>query len=859
MVFPRQRIAQRFFCLLLAMCGHVAAAAAATAAVTAPDDALSVAIAAQPLPQALDAFADATGLQLIYVAELAQGRRSRPAPSGLKPSAALAALLEGTGLDFVFLNSRTVKIFANPTPEHADASIIGKPGSLAAASSTAELEEVVVTADKREEAIGAVPISVAVLSADQMDAMGVKNISDIAALVPGLQFNFESDFGPGVLTNIAIRGISTGTGSPTIGIYIDDVPIQASLNVFRNAYPLTFDLARVEVLRGPQGTLFGTSALNGAIRYITTDASVSEFSGLSRLEVAGTQQGGTSVEVGAAGGGPIVPDVLGARISAWYQSRGGYIDRIDPFDNATIDNDANRSTSRALRLGFALEPTETLRIVPSVAYQAVDLHDSPAFYTPISDPDEGLFQSAKLLRQPYQDTFTLSSLKIQQRFANLELTDVMAYFDRTATAIYDETNAACVQYFGSCGNPLGPAYPSSYLQAVPDVLAQQQSAFSQELRLASTAADARASWVAGLFYWRTHQNGTADAYAITAPTTPGIYSATRYFAAEISAFGQVYWTPFARWRIGIGTRRGWARGDSTGFETGFATAGTQSSQTVGSFKPLPATPRFDLSYNAEGSNMLYIAVAKGARAGGNNNPALCDGTEVPGSFGSDAIWNYELGAKDLLFDRRLQITTSVFVIRWNGIQESIADDCNNHFTTNAGAATSAGFDLAADALLTEQLRLHLALGLTDAHYDRTVFTIDGQVVADRGTAIGALPSVPSPWTGTVSAQYRRPLTSDVTGYVAADDIVASRNPGPFTENDPRATSYSPGFRADPATNRLNVRFGLIRSNLEIRLSLDNALNSSPILQLNSDAPGSPLWYAYTFRPRTIGLSCDWKH
>jgi outer membrane receptor protein involved in Fe transport len=855
MVFPSRRIAQGLVGIVLAACAHTTQAAAAAA----PDAALPVAIAAQPLPQALDAFADATGLQLIYVAELAQGRTSRSVSPGLKPPAALARMLEGTGLDFVFLNSRTVKIFATPRRAPAQDALSQERSPEGAGSSTAELEQVVVTADKREEAIGAVPISVAVLSADQLDAMGVKNISDIASLTPGLQFNFESDFGPGVLTNIAIRGISTGTGSPTIGIYVDDVPIQASLNVFRNAYPLTFDLARVEVLRGPQGTLFGTSALNGAIRYITNDASVSEFSGLSRLEVAGTQQGGTRVEVGAAGGGPIVPDLLGGRISAWYQSDGGYIDRIDPFDNATIDKDANRSTSRAVRLGFDLEPTETLRIVPSVAYQAVDLHDSPAFYTPLSNPDRGLFLSGKLLRQPYQDTFTLSSLKIQQRFANLELTGVTAYFDRTATAIYDETNSACVQYFGSCGNPLGPAYPSSYLQAVPDVLAQQQSAFSQELRLASTASDARVSWVAGLFYWRTHQNGTADAYAITAPTTPGIYSATRYFAGEISAFGQVYWTPFARWRIGIGARRGWVRGDSTGFQTGFATAGPQSSQTVGTFQPLPATPRFDLSYNAEGLNMLYIAVAKGARAGGDNNTARCDDTEVPASFGSDAIWNYELGAKDLLFDRRLQITTSVFVIRWDGIQESIADDCNNHFTTNAGAATSSGFDLAADALLTEQLRLHLALGLTDAHYDRTVFTIGGQVVADRGTAIGALPSVPSPWSGTVSAQYRRPLTPDVVGYMAADDIFASHNPGPFTENDPRATSYSPGFRADPATNRLNLRLGLIRSSLDIRLSLDNVLNSAPILQLNSDAPGSSLWYAYTFRPRTLGLSCDWKY
>ena len=232
---------------------------------------------------------------------------------------------------------------------------------------------------------------------------------------------------------------------------------------------------------------------------------------------------------------------------------------------------------------------------------------------------------------------------------------------------------------------------------------------------------------------------------------------------------------------------------------------------------------------------------------------------MPSSFGSDAIWNYELGAKDLLFERRLQIAASLYLIRWDGIQEHVTDACGNGYTTNAGAATSGGFDLAADALLTQELRVHLALGLTDAHYDRTVLTNGGAVIVDRGTAIGSLPSVASPWTGTVSAEYRRPLTPVVVGYAAADDIFASHNPGPFTENDPRAASYSPGFRADPATNRLDLRLGWVRSSIEIRFSVQNVLNSTPVLHLDSDAIGSTLYYAYTVRPRTLALSSDWRY
>ncbi|MFI4879048.1 MAG: TonB-dependent receptor domain-containing protein [Steroidobacterales bacterium] len=848
------QITLRLLGLVLALFIHTTAVPAEPP----PNAPVSVEIPAQPLTRALDVFASATGLQLIYVSELAEGRTSRPVPPGLGPSAALARLLAGTGLDFVFLNSRTVKIFATPPPTARASYLVQKPKPAAAPPPAGELEEVLVTSDKRAEPLGTVPISVAVLSQNDMEAMGVKGISDIAAFTPGLQFDFDSEFGPGLLTNIAIRGIIADKGAPTTGIYIDDVPIQASLNVFRNAYPVTFDLAQVEVLRGPQGTLFGSSALSGAVRFITNEASLSEFSARSHLEVSSTQQGGTSLEIGAAAGGPIVPDRFGARISAWYRSDGGYLDRIDPFTSAVVDPNTNRSTSKAVRLGLTIEPTDTLRIVPSVTYQSVDRHDTSSFYTPLSDPGDGLLRSGNLLRQPYEDTFTLSSVKVQQSLGAVDLTGVTAYFDRSAAATDDETSGACAQYFGGCGNPLGPAYPTSYSQAVPNLLAQHHNAFSQELRLSSAAPAARFSWVAGVFYWKTRQNGTANAYQITAPDVQGIYSATRYLYAEISAFGQVYWTPSPRWRLGIGTRRGWAREDAMDIESGFANNSPPFSASIGPFKPLPATPRFDLSYNVDENNMLYIAVAKGARPGAANAPAQCDGIADPTSYTSDAIWNYELGAKNLLFERRLQLAASVFLIRWDAVQEHLNDACGTGYTTNAGSARSTGFDLAAEALLTERLHLRLALGLTDGHHDSTVLTAGGQVVVDRGSAIGVLPTVASPWTGTVSVQYRRPLTSVLEGYVAADDIFSSHNPGPFTESDPRAVSYSPGIQSDPATNRLNVRAGVVRSNLEVRLWVENALNSLPVLHLESDAAGSSLYYAYTSRPRTVGLSADWK-
>jgi iron complex outermembrane recepter protein len=124
--------------------------------------------------------------------------------------------------------------------------------------------------------------------------------------------------------------------------------------------------------------------------------------------------------------------------------------------------------------------------------------------------------------------------------------------------------------------------------------------------------------------------------------------------------------------------------------------------------------------------------------------------------------------------------------------------------------------------------------------------------------VGALPSVPAPWTGALFTQYRQPLSGTVTAYVSADDLFASHNSGPFTESNPNAVSYAPDFHADPATNRLNLRLGLLRGGLDLRLSLDNALNSTPTLHQNSDLNGSSLNYAYTFRPRTFGLVATWR-
>jgi iron complex outermembrane recepter protein len=805
---------------------------------------LSAPIGAQPLPQALAAFSELSHLQVVYVSQITAGKMSQAVSPGSSTAQSLTRLLQGTGLSFLFLNERTVEIF-----ERRESSA-GTRVDLPAA-----LQEIFVTATKRSEVLRTVPMSISVLPAAEMDAAGIKDIGGIAAVTTGIEFDASSQFGPGILTNLAIRGISADKGDATTGIYVDDTPIQSASSTFGNAYPLTFDLAQVEVLRGPQGVLFGRNAEGGAIRFVTNEPSTTADSLLYRAEFSSTERGGFGYEVGVAGGAPIVEGTLGARASVWYRRDGGYIDRIDPFTGAILDADANHAGSEAVRLALAFEPNDALRIVPSVSYQSVKLHDTPIFYVDASRLAASSLDNGKLLRQPSVDSFTLGSIKLTQGLPGANLTSITSFFDRAARATVDTTNVAGAVYFGGYGNPLGPAYPSSYANAIPSLVSVHQIDYLEEVRLTSANPVARLTWLGGLFYSKQRENIFQDIYAIVAPTVPGILSDEDASSTEISAFGQARWSFTSRLSLGAGMRIGRFRTEGIERSAGFANPGAAPIATASGHEHLPPTPRFDLTYQWDSQNFFYAAIAKGFRNGGSNGtpPRACPANTYAKTFAPDSVWSFEVGAKNQLFDHRLQLNVSVYDIHWNDIQEHVDDICLNGFTTNSGAARSTGFDLDAEAVLTNRLRVSMAVGMVDVRYTRTVANADGTLIVDRGTQVGGVPSVPAPWSGTVTARYEWPLEAG-TAYVRIENTVHSHNPGPFSEWDPRNINYSPRLRADPATDMLNLNIGLHRTCADLKFFVTNALNRLPLLQASVDAVGSSLSYAYTLRPRTVGVA-----
>jgi len=699
------------------------------------------------------------------------------------------------------------------------------------------------------------------MTAADMEQSGVKSLSEVAAVTPGVEFDNVSTFGPN-LWNVAIRGVNSTAGASTTGIYIDDTPIQTRIlpdSDIGQPLPLTFDLNRVEVDRGPQGTLFGSGAEGGTMRFISNEPGMNAWSGLVHSEIAATEYGGPSYETGVAGGGGLVPDVIGVRASAWYRHDGGYVDRVDPLDGSTVDADSNGSTSKSARVAVAIAPNDSLKLTTSVSYQSLAVHDTGTYYESLSDPNSGVFKNGRLLAQPFDDTFYLPSLKIEADLGFASLTSITSYFHRNAFALYDVTNELGA-LTGGFGNPLGPELPTSYADASPSPITKYQATATQEVRLASHDANARVTWVTGLFYSHAQQ---ADTVNVTAPflqaPEPVLYLDQGITDTQYAAFGQVDAKFLEHFRASVGVRVARVQYDAFQAAAGEFNAGVPPTST-GSASETPVTPKFGISYQADSDNLYYATIAKGYRVGGVNTPlpTYCGNVSIPASYSSDDVWSYEIGAKNSLLDGRFQLDSSVFHINWQKIQQMVTvASCGFDYFANTGSAISNGFDIAASALLTTHVKAGLSLGYTDAYFTKTVVS-DGVVIVDKGDAVGTVPQVPSPWNVTASTEYTAALVNGAVLTLRAEDVFHSRNPGPFASYDPRSISYAPAIPPNPSTNAVQLRMSVAYSSLDLAFFVNNALNAHPVLMRSQETPATTSFYNTTFRPRTAGLSATWR-
>jgi outer membrane receptor protein involved in Fe transport len=797
-------------------------AAQAVAASTTPT--LSSAIAPQPLAQALSEFASQTGLQIIYVSDIAAAERSRGASSGLAVREALELLLEGTGLRFEFLNERTVRIYAG------ESAVLARPESPRSAATRppvpdprrlAPLEEVVVTSSRREEPMSMVPISSAVWTEEAMEASRVKGINEIGALTPGVQFGFNSRLGD-YFTNIVIRGVADRHGQTTT-LFLDDTPLPSGRgDTFLREFPVTFDVDRVDVLRGPQGGRLGHDTLAGALRFITNEPSLATRSGVARAEVASTDRGEPSFEAGSAVGGPLVPDVLGFRVSAWYRSDGGYVDRVDRFTGVTVDDDSNQTSSSNFRAALTWAPTQSVRITPAATYQSIDGRDVAAFYTDLSNPAAGELRNGSQIRQPWFDRFYLASLKIEKTFESVDLRSVTSYQNRTVNVEVD----------GSPIDSFEPVTQHSFLK---------QNFLFHETRVISEDPARALNWTAGVAF--------TDSGIRESSGPEEIVSATLTEQTTFTGFGEVSLRVTDHLTANTGLRLGQGRYDSV-----TRVPPTARAQDTESW----ATPNFGLSYQAGSGTRLYLMAAEGYRIGGVYPPVFgCGDAPVP--YASDTLWSYEFGAKQSgLLDHRLDLDANIFHIRWTNPQTSPMEGCIAYSYRSASAAVSNGFNLSARLFLSDKSRIGLAIGYTDAHYTKTVL-VDDVVIIQDGDSVGAdaVGSQP-PWSATASIEKDFTVSSGIEASVRAEYVYHSQNPGPFLTEHEGSPDYRPEASADPATRLLNLRAVLSWARFETALFVDNALDAQPTFGRTNVCCDDPQFTATTYRPRTVGISATWR-
>jgi outer membrane receptor protein involved in Fe transport len=783
------------------------------------------------------------------------------------------------------------------------------------------LQEVVVTATRREESLSKVPISVTALTEADLDSRGIKDFSEVARFTPGVSFDTSGT------NNISIRGIAGTGGAGTTGIYLDDTPIQMRALAFNpdEALPKSFDIDRVEVLRGPQGTLFGAGSEGGTVRYITTQPSVNRTTMYARGEVATTDGGAPSYEGGFAIGGPLIDNTLGARITLWYRRDGGWIDDISPVTGAPVQSNANYVDNYLARLAFLWTPNDKWSITPGIYYQDSKRNDINNFWPLYSDASNGKFVNADPTQRHVPDKFYLASLKIQGDLGAAQFISNTSYYDRTNQDGYEGTiyNLGFYQIYAYPPAVPGPPYPSAIPGPAsyplidgngihlppgatnytsPSTVDNGQINITQEFRLQSSDPNARLLWTTGLFFSENRQSyleqihdpmlsqlqnaliGDPNIVDIFGVDYVSDYPQDSYFLQthakdeQYAVFGEATFAATEKLKLTAGAR---FSKNKYSFDT--YTGGPQlfadPTRGSGSNSENSFTPKLSVQYQADPNNMFYATYAKGFRPGGANNPlpyAACAQdfqnfgiSNAPTTYNSDTVDSFEIGAKSNI-NNRIRIASSIYYIKWNNIQQVVVPPiCEISFISNLGRAVSKGVDLELQASLTDALLFNLAAGYNSARYtqdSKLSSTETSPIVADGDAIVGQTAEsgygqATTPVTVAAGLEYRFPLLAHES-FLRVDYTYEGRAKWATAAQDPNTLQYDPNNYVLPGTTFTTLRGGMQFGPVSLSAFCDNLTNSHAITAYNwSINPGdgnSRLERQYTFRPRTIGITAIWR-
>lgn len=646
-------------------------------------------VAAGDLKAALDAYIAQAGVQLLYKVEDIKGLSTKGLKGNLSPEQALARLLEGTRLKVRRDASGAIAIYAVPPDDP-------KPRA-----EVTQLDNVVVSASRRREPVREVPLKVDVLQTEALERGGARELGDYVANQPGVTLTHGGAFAGA----LSIRGLSTASvGAASVGVYVDDVATGSSAPYGLGAVtPLDMgllDLHHIEILRGPQGTLYGAGAMGGLIKYVTNEPDTGEFSGSVRLALSSTQYGAMGHTVSGVVNVPIKADVAALRVAAYSTRFGGYDDAI----GRVAEQNINRGTTTGARISTLLTPHKDLSVRLTATYQ--ESQRSGSDYEDLN-PATGQWTSGERTRkldarEPSSVRTNLLGMDIEYNMGWARLNAITSVQDVKLHGLADAT-ASVAPLLIRAGIPAVAVWGDSR---------GEQHRVSQEFRLTSRASR-DIEWLAGLYINR-ERSSIAGGYRYATASGPGtlnLYETLKPATYhDLAAYGDLTWHATPALALTGGVRVGRMEQSYTNTSSGLIAGGTSSNG--GKSKETATTWLATAGYKLDPMSSVYARIASGYRPGGPNGLLPTTSPAVKPMFESDSLWSYEVGYKAALLDRSLTLEASLYDIEWRDILQPINDNGFGFFM-NAGKARIKGGELSLSWLPSAAWRFDGALSLID--------------------------------------------------------------------------------------------------------------------------------------------------
>ncbi len=771
------------------------------------------------------------------------------------------------------------------------------PGAACAQAATAPasqsgtgIPEIVITAEKRSSTVEKTAISITAVTGKELQSRGVTNFSTLAAGTPGVSMKTN---GPGQ-TEFEMRGMtSSGGNSPTVGFYLDDIPLTAPASAQNGKVvidPTLFDLDHVEILRGPQGTLYGSSSMGGTVKLVSAKPKLDRQEAAGEVVASGTDGGGFNHAVNLMENMPLIKDELGLRLVASEAGTSGWIDRVvvgnfPPSTTTTQPGDtrgnvlgspvladhkgSNAEQTGSVRATLLWKPNDRLTVTPSFFYQSTR-QDGPSDYDSV--PGTLAHYQPFNISEPYSDWIAIGALSVNYHFDGFDVTSATSYWKRRSHMTQDnsENLPACpggfcvttdsASYYGPSGT--GP---------IAAVETDPSDQFSEELRASSTGSGPF-KWLVGGYFSDFHSNwelttDVPNAAAFGSPTRSIFQLSQPVAITQEALFGESTYSPITALHITGGLRVYHYQSVLDMVTSGFGSP-TGDDQAITQHVVQNSTgvnPKVDISYDLTHNAMVYVSAARGFRPGGGNQPLPSSGPSpiaapmyaalvglgytngvAPKSYRPDHLWSYEIGEKAKFFEGRLKINSSFYYEKWQDIQLEELPFGYPLFD-NVNSADIYGTEIEAQARPTENFTFGGAFGYTHA---TLADTTHGFVAGQR------LPDVPKV-SGSAFASYVYHLNErfDVVGRV--DDTYMGDRVGLGTENGLINSTQSPL----PEYNLVNLRLTLnATSGWSLALFANNLTNKHAYLEdvAQLGLPNASYNRVATNQPETIGVDLNVK-